>query len=324
MIGLLRGIGGFVIRALFLALGGAVAVAASRYGAGYDPGGPGSGTLAVPLFIDSLTWVLYPALLISFGISMLRLVFLDRGRFFVGLLVFITAFGLLGSIHTFGPNLRSVAPLRPGTVAPVVRSGGVTRFPDADVFVGARERFSLLDIVLFSREEPRGFSYVPEGFVDPFNRQVEISGPAGDTLIDLDTAQSGPAVLFRPPILVTGFAETIIRSGERFMAHRNSDPLLFWVETGAFMLALTGVWAFAHMSRWPLLNGIVVVVVALLLPAVHVLLYDPDVYTLYGLVFADDVVFAAPALVLAGLGLAMQVLGLLMPPARRIRREVEE
>ncbi len=324
MIQLFRVIGGYIIRVLFLAVAGALAVSAIRYGMGYDPAGPGVSTVGVPLFVDSFTWTLYPAVLVSFGISLLRLVFVDRQRFLLGISVCLTALVLLSAVLGFGPNLRNLAPLRPGVVAPVVRTGGVTRFPSADIFVGGRDRFSLLDIVVFSRQEPRGFSVVSEGFLDPFNRQLEIPQPEGELIIDLEEAQSGPTVLFQPPVLLSTFAETVVHSGERFISHRQSEPLLFWMETAALMFALAGAWAFAHMSRWPLLNGVIVLGVALVLPAVHVLLYDPDVQVLYGLILADDVAFAAPAFVLAVAGLFMQVMGLLFPPSRRIRRELEE
>lgn len=324
VIGILRIIGGYVTRTLFLACGGALAVAAARFGSSYDPAGPGFAALAFPLFTDSLVLALYPAVLLGFGASLLRLVFVARGRVVARFLLVLVAFAMFTAVFGLAPTLRDLVPLRSGRGTPVVRAGGVTRFPDADVLPGSRERFSLLDVVLFSREEPRGFSFVSEGFIDPFERNMEIPLPDRDLSIDLDSAESGPTVVFRPPALLSAFADTVERSSERFTSHYASNSTLFWMETGAIILAMAGSWAFAHMSRWPLLNGVGVCFVALSLPAIHVLLYDPDVMTLYEQVLAEDLVFAAPTLALLAVGLALRVLGLLFPSVRRIRPELEE
>lgn len=313
---------GFILRIFALAVVSTLVVTSVRFGAAYDPSASATAGRVFPLILDSAVTVLVPCAVLAFGLSLIALVRVRRFRRTAGTALWLVFVAAVGGFIQYSPFIAGAAPLTGGTLAPAVRAGGVTQFPDADLFVAERDGYSLLNVIVFPHGEDRGFRYEEEAFVDPFAREIEI--PGYEQNISLDNALSGPSVVFQPPPFLESTVRYLRESTVLLHERLERSTLHFWVSVLAFCFAAAGAWTGAHLSRWPFLNGVVTFGVLLFLPMVHVLLYDPDVQQVFATVFVDTIRPFAPSIVLVAMGLSLFVLGLVVTSPQRLRLETED
>lgn len=315
----------FVLRSLWYGAVLGLIAGAARYGAGYDPERVSAAQFLGPLLLDSVSRAFLAALFLSFAVSLTRLVLVAKFRPLAGAVLWIAFTALVGGSVLLAPRVREIAPLRSGALAPVVRSGGVTRFPEADIFVADRDGYELRDVVLFSRTPTRSVEFVDEVFVDPFSRTLEI--PSADLILSMDEVRTGPSVIFHAPALIGAFAEGFA-AGEselRSMTENGrAGGARLWIAVTALCFAVAGAWSFAHMTRWPLLNSTVVLGYSLAVPGFHWVLYDPDVVRVYESVFSAQVQPFAAAATLILVGALLLLTGVVFPSPMKIRREIED
>ncbi|MFW5995332.1 MAG: hypothetical protein ACOCRN_04395 [Spirochaetia bacterium] len=312
---------GFFLRVFALVAVSSVIVAAVRFGVSYDPAAGASPARLFPLLLDSAGRVLFPGAVVGFGFSLSALIRVRRLRRVAGTALFLVFVAGVAGFIRYAPAISDAASLRGGALAPVVRVGAVTRFPNADLFVTDRDGYSLLNVHTFYHDEPRGFRYDDEAFVDPFAREIEI--PDFAETMSMDEALNGPTVVFQPPPLLESAAGFFVESSQLLREQLDRSEVHFWVSVLAFCFAASGAWTFAHMSRWPFLNAVVTLVALVFLPPVHVFLHDPDVERVFATVFADMVRPFAPSIVLVAFGLGLFVLGLVGTSPQRLRLETE-
>ncbi len=295
--------------------------AGARFGIAYDPNAVAGVARLAPLFLDSLGHALPWAVLLAFAASLIKLLYVNRFRRLAGVVLWAFFVLVFGVAHMHGPSIRDAAALRPGSVAPVVRSGGITRFPHADLLVTGRDGYSLLGVLYLERNGARDIAYLEEAFVDPFNRKIELVEV--DRRLSMAEAQTGPTVLFRPPELLERVVEAAGDSHRQLNAIADRHGTLrFWIEVVAVALAVSGTWALAHMSRWPLLNASAVLFTFAAIVLIHPLLYGPETTSLFELVFSSDVAAFGPTLTLAAVWVGLTIFGLIFPSPERIQREL--
>lgn len=311
----------FFLRVIVYTAAIAALAAAVRFGTGYDPAAvPGVSRLA-PLFLDSLGSTLPWSVLLAFAATLIRLLYVDRFRRLAGTVLWLLFVVLFGAAHIYGPSVRDLSGLRPGGVAPIVRSGGVTRFPRADLLVTGRDGYSLLGVLYLERGGDREIAFLDEAFVDPFDREIELVDL--DLRISMAQAQTGPTTLFRPPGLLMTLVQAAERSHERLISIAERYGVWrYWIEVAALALAVGGTWALAHMSRWPLLNATAVLFTIALIAVLYPLLYGPEASGLFPLVFSSEVAAFGPALLLAAIWICLTVIGFVFPSPERIQTEL--
>ena len=311
----------FFLRVIVYSVAIGALAAGVRFGLGYDPdAGAGASRLA-PLFLDSLGHGLPWAVLLGFAATLIKLLYVGRFRRLAGTVLWLLFVSLFGIAHIQGPSIRDAAALPPGRIAPVVRSGGVTRFPQADLLVTDRDGYSLLGVLYLERGGERGIAFLEEAFVDPFDRDIELVEV--DRQMPMAEAQTGPTVLFRPPELLATLVEAAERTHEQLnaIANRYGTPR-YWVEIVAFALAVTGTWTLAHISRWPLLNAAAVLFAFAVIVFLYPFLYGPEAAGLFELVFSSEVAAFGPVLTLAAVWLALTMVGPVFPSPERIQLEL--
>ncbi len=311
----------FFLRVIVYSLAIGALAAGVRFGMGHDPEAVAGVSRLAPLFLDSLGRGLPWAVLLAFAATLIKLLYVGRFRRLAGTVLWLLFVSLFGVAHIHGPSVRDAAALRPGRVAPVVRSGGVTRFPHADLLVTGRDGYSLLGVLYLERGGEREIAFLDEAFVDPFDRDIELVEI--DRHMSMAEAQTGPTVLFRPPELLATLVDAAERTHEQLNAVANGHGTLrYWVEIVAFALAVTGTWALAHMSRWPLLNAAAVLFAFAVIVFLYPLLYGPEAAGLFELILSPEVAAFGPVLTLTSVWIALTVVGLVFPSPERIQLEL--
>ena len=293
-----------------------------RLGATFDPTIDTPASRFSVLLILSGRDVLPAAILSSVVLLLFRLVSTGGNRvlslFLIGLSGFVVFVG--GLLVADG----LVGAMQPDALSPSysVPEQQFLSFPEADVYVGEADFLRLSPVIVYRDADGPGFARFGSAVRDPDANQLLI--PEAGLAFSISDARQAYVSLFEPPAFLAGLFRDVSLLTERLtITHQPGSPLFYLTPLSLVMVAVSS-WCFVRLTRWPLFNGMLVLVFIRGMMFVYSLFEGEFIGGLLEGVLDPRVLsYLAPAF-LTLIAVVLFSIAMLMPPFEQWRREVSD
>lgn len=292
------------------------------WGTAFDPQSAPPAYLVSASFIVSGRNVLSAAVLLSIVLLLFRLVALGGNRilalFLIGASAFAVYVGGLFLVNRLSESLRQDARTHVYTVP----ERQFLSFPSADVYVGTANHLELSPVVVYRSDGVPGFSRYGSAVRDPEANQLLIP-EAGEAFAIPEARQAYVSLFDPPPFLRSLFRDVSILT-ERLTALWADRSVLFYLTPLSLVMLAVGSWCFVRLTRWPLFNGILVLLFIRGIVHLNALFAGEFFRELMSAVAEPEILsYVAPGFFIL-VAVVLYAVALLMPPFEQWKREISD
>ena len=278
-----------------------------------DGGTNGMGNSSVPLISGLILAfpVVFPSAVLGAILNALvPILRIARFRFVALILLFcVSAATLIAGVYGARSVERTISapPPRPQTFS----AGIIYRFGNDFLYAALQDGNMLSNVAVYRHGTTPGFSFSPEGTVDPLSGRISLRD-IGETYRISDSMTSAARMFGTDPRLTDLFGD--IRLLATFLSEQTRLKSAIYLATVvACALYVASLWIFVRLTRWPFFNGVLAFGALRLLFAGYAFMQSAAFRDTAATVLRDQyIAFIAPAAILF-VGLLFSLIGLLMP-----------
>lgn len=292
------------------------------WGTIFDPQAAPPAYLVTATFIVSGRSVLSASVILSVVLLLFRLVGLGGNRIVSLLLIGASAFGIyLGGLFLVNRLTDSLREDARAAVYTVPESQFLS-FPTADIYLGTAQYLEISPVVVYSSGGDPGFERYETAVRDPESNELLIP-EAGEAYSIPEAQQAFVSLFAAPPFLRSLFRDVSILT-ERLSTLWADRSLLFYITPLSLVMVAVGAWCFVRLTRWPLFNGILVLVFIRGVVYLNALFAGEFFRELMSAVVAPEILaYFAPVFFIL-VATILYAIALLMPPFEQWRREISD
>lgn len=189
------------------------------------------------------------------------------------------------------------------------RAGMLYQSGERAFVAGDISGYTVQNMFLYDRQSvaPRWHT-ISQSLIDPYENSVRI--PSAPPLL-LENADAGRWSLYHPPALIAGVLRDAVKTAELFYADSRLIRVLLSFAAAA---ALFSLWTLARLTRWPLLNSVLVFAALRFFAWAGYLVQLDDFQQVMEIVFGASQSWLGISLVFAVVAIILTAIGLLLPP----------
>ena len=305
--------------ALVLIVAGTVAVQWVTF---YGSSGESAGQFFASLVFDALPQALLPAVVVATLFCLFALI----RRFTARPLALLAVLLLSGFSITVGMNLLAGLP-GTSSEASVERTRRLEpetlyRADPFDFYAVNRRGEEFSPVVVHTAEQDPAFEVASEAISDSRSGILYLRGEGVQGEIGLDTVRNAYWQAFTPSPPVSGIFADIAVAGDMLRRSAGENATRFLLLTWTLALLLTSLWVVVRVSRWPLLNIILVLTVLRGVFATFSAARRETVLEFAALIIPQQQLqYLLPAVFLA-ISIVLLLILVLLPPFHQWKREV--
>jgi hypothetical protein len=292
------------------------------WGTTFDPQSVPPAYLVSASFIISGRNVLSAAVLLSIVLLLFRLVGLGGNRilslFLIGASAFAVYIGGLFLANRLAESLRPDA----RTAAYALPERQFLSFPTADIYVGSASHLELSPVVVYQPDGSPGFSRYASAVRDPSANELLV--PEAGEAFSISEARQAYVSLFDPPPFLKSLFGDVSTLTERLTAQWADRSALFYLTPLSLVMLAVASWCFVRLTRWPLFNGILVLLFIRGVVHLYALFAGEFFRELMAAVVEPEILaYFAPGFFIL-VAMVLYAIALLMPPFEQWKREISD
>lgn len=298
----------YLLWTLLLLVAGSLLIVAFRFVVNYDSSSAVSGQFLATLLLG-VRQLLLPVTLLVSAITLFDVIRdeVDPRMALPAVFILWTA-ALFGVGALSGPDVVTAAP-----AVPTIPSDRVVRTDSDSLYVGTRGGNRYVPVIV---HDPDGFRLYPDGTLEESSGSFVVD--------DEQWPLSGFSNTYASTVTQPDGLRRATNDASATMAFLSlqRNGLVAVIHIAGLSLFLLGTWTLVRLTRWPLFN-VVGVLLALrfslwIVPAVH----DGPLRSLVIVALSSQALPYVSAGLLGGMGIALFLTAVLLPPLERFKREI--